>query len=155
MTEVRELERGVPANGQAPEAAPTQPVAAGEGLAPVEQPENVTPDGARSPNRFAEAGRIGAQRVHQLIREGKLYEREHGLKPGRQRLRQLIQLGKLYEREHDLNGAAAGSSRPVRMSSDKALLTLFESLLRLVKPAVRKRLLRVLQALEGEQTQQN
>jgi hypothetical protein len=94
--------------------------------------------------------------VHQLIREGKLYEREHGLKAGRQRLRQLIQLGKLYEREHGLNGAGpTAPSRPVRMSSERALQTLVEALLRVVKPVFRKRLLRVLEALEREETSQN
>src|SRR5271156_1644557 len=48
----------------------------------------------------AEAGRKGAQRIHQLIEEGRLYEKEHGLKRGRQRLRQLIELGEGYEHEH-------------------------------------------------------
>src|SRR5258708_24114561 len=47
-----------------------------------------------------EAGRKGARRVHQLMQEGLLYEKEHGLKSGRQRLRQLIELGKVYEQEH-------------------------------------------------------
>src|SRR5262245_4897547 len=51
-------------------------------------------------SRHVEAGRKGARRVHRLIEEGRLYEKEHGLRPGRQRLKQLIQEGKLYEQEH-------------------------------------------------------
>jgi hypothetical protein len=155
MTELQELEQGGLMNGQTPVAAPAEPVVVSEGPVPGDQPETLIPDEAKGPNRYAAAGRIGAQRVHQLIREGKLYEREHGLKPGRQRLRQLIQLGKMYEREHGLNGSGTGTRRPVRMSSEKALVMLFESLLRLVKPGVRQQLLRVLQSLEGEQTGQN
>ena len=46
--------------------------------------------------------RQGAQRLHHLIRLGKLYEQEHGLKRGRQRLRQLAEEGRLYEQEHGL-----------------------------------------------------
>jgi hypothetical protein len=43
--------------------------------------------GSRSP-QHAEAGRKGAFRIHELVRLGKLYEQEHGLKRGRQRRRQ-------------------------------------------------------------------
>jgi len=143
-TEVRPVEQAV-ANGSAPAPATVGDpgeTAAQEGAIPSGEPVN----------RFAEAGRLGAQRVHQLIREGKQYEREHGLKPGRQRLRQLIQQGKLYEREHSLSpvGESGHRLRPARMSSDKALLTLFEALVRVAKPSLRARLLRVLQTLESE-----
>ncbi len=48
-------------------------------------------------NRYVVAGRKGAERIHQLIQRGRLYEQEHNLKRGRQRLRQLIEEGKLYE----------------------------------------------------------
>src|SRR4051794_33773132 len=48
------------------------------------------------PTWHADAGRKGAQRIHQLIQQGRQYEQEHGLKRGRQRLRQLIEEGKLY-----------------------------------------------------------
>ncbi len=50
----------------------------------------------------ANAGRVGARRVHELARLGKLYEKDHRLTPGRQRLKQLIQLGHKYEREHGI-----------------------------------------------------
>jgi hypothetical protein len=96
-------------------------------------------------NRHAAAGRIGAHRVQQLIRQGRLYEEEHGLTPGRQRLRQLIQEGKLYEQEHGLRPRR----RSPRVSQEQALLSLFRSLLRLAKPAVRARLLPVVQELEA------
>src|SRR5262245_26302263 len=56
-----------------------------------------------SVSRHAAAGRKGAERIHQLIERGKLYEQEHDLKRGRQRLRQLIEEGKLYEQEHGLS----------------------------------------------------
>lgn len=105
----------------------------------------------------AEAGRKGAQRIHQLIQEGRLYEQEHGLKRGRQRLRQLIELGKRYEQEHGLRPAKAGPRRLTRQNSDEALLTLVQSLVRLVKPSVRTRLLTILDALEqgdGTSTEQ-
>ena len=64
-------------------------------------------------NSHAEAGRKGARCIHQLIQQGKLYEREHNLKPGRQRLRQLIEEGKLYEQElapfpYPVNGKVFG-----------------------------------------------
>jgi hypothetical protein len=103
------------------------------------------------PDWHAEAGRKGARRIHQLIQQGNLYEQEHGLKRGRQRLRQLIEEGKLYEQEQRLKaGGEVPGRRLPRMSSDQALLTLFQGLLRLVKPAVRRKLARVLQTLENE-----
>jgi hypothetical protein len=103
-------------------------------------------------NRHAEAGRKGARRIHELIQQGRLYEREHGLKPGRQRLRQLIQEGKLYEREHGLgNGSrATRQHRRPRISSEQLVKTLFQTLLRVVKPAYRSRILSVIQALDTE-----
>src|SRR5262249_26422007 len=113
MNELQELERGGLAEGQTPATSAVEP-GVNEAPPPVDQPEALVADNAKGSNRYAEAGCMGAQRVHQLIREGRLYEREHGLKPGRQRLRQLIQQGKLYEREHDLNRAGTGTRRPVR-----------------------------------------
>jgi hypothetical protein len=101
----------------------------------------------------AEAGRKGARRVHQLIQRGLQYEREHGLKRGRQRLRQLIQEGKLYEQEHGLES----TRRPVRTDDlpgvgrgDQLLATFLRSLLRMAKPAYRRRLVEVLRVLEGQ-----
>ena len=96
----------------------------------------------------AEAGRKGARRVHQLIQEGKLYEKEHGLKSGRQRLRQLIELGKRYEEEHGLRPARRVSRDRVRLSSDELFRRLFDVLLRLAKPALRGRLMQLLDELE-------
>jgi hypothetical protein len=105
-------------------------------------------------NWHVEAGRKGARRIHQLIERGRRYEQEHGLKRGRQRLRQLIQEGKLYEQEHGLkpNGQNPRRERPSRLSREQALTTLFQALLRLVRPAYRQRLLRVLEALEADPT---
>src|SRR5262249_11327338 len=103
-------------------------------------------------NQHAEAGRKGAQRIHQLIQQGRLYEREHGLKPGRQRLRQLIQEGKLYEQEHGLKTMSKRSreGRRPRISQEQLLRALLQSLLRVAKPAYRSRLLSLVQALEAE-----
>jgi hypothetical protein len=99
-----------------------------------------------------EAGRKGARRIHQLIEQGKLYEREHGLKRGRQRLRQLIEEGKLYEQEHGLAGAVreGRGERVARVSREELLRTLFDTLLRLAKPKYRADLVRVMEALERE-----
>jgi hypothetical protein len=103
-----------------------------------------------SPERWqAAAGRKGARRVHQLIREGRLYEQEHGLKSGRQRLRQLIELGKLYEQEHGLRPAARKKC-PDRLSQadrEELLATLLQCLVRLAKPSFRADLLRLTEAL--------
>lgn len=104
------------------------------------------------PSRHVAAGRKGAQRVHQLIQEGKLYEQEHGLKRGRQRLRQLIELGKLYEQEHGLrNGEHSRKVKRVRVSKDQALADFVRALSRLVKPSLRPELVRLLEVLKVEQ----
>lgn len=102
--------------------------------------------------QHAEAGRKGARRVHQLIQQGKLYEREHGLKPGRQRLRQLIQEGKLYEQEHGLKAGStrAREGRRPRISHEQMFKSFLQALLRLAKPAYRDRILSLLQVLEAE-----
>src|SRR5205807_10040253 len=97
---------------------------------PVENPPADNPQEA--PNRFATAGKLGAERVHQLIRLGQQYEQEHGLKRGRQRLRQLIQLGKRYEVEH---GLAAPKRRRKRLSREDAWTDFVKALVRVVKPA--------------------
>jgi hypothetical protein len=99
-----------------------------------------------------EAGRKGAQRIHQLIEHGKLYEQEHGLKSGRQRLRQLIEEGKLYEREHGLTQERrrARGGRPKRLSSEQQLLGFLQSVLRLAKPRFRSQVARLIQLLESE-----
>ncbi len=78
------------------------------------------------------AGRLGAERVHQLARLGGEYERENGLTPGRQRRRQLIQLGKRYEVEHGLRAA-----RPRRRPKGDAWEDFLAALARVVKPAHR------------------
>ena len=102
------------------------------------------------PERWqAEAGRKGARRVHQLIREGRLYEQEHGLKSGRQRLRQLIELGKLYEQEHGLRPAPRKKhgDHLSRADREELLATLLQCLVRLAKPSFRADLLRLTEAL--------
>jgi hypothetical protein len=107
----------------------------------VSQPEAADP---AEPNRFATAGKLGAERVHQLIRLGQQYEQEHGLKRGRQRLRQLIQLGKRYEVEH---GLAAPKRRRKRLSREDAWADFVKALARVVKPAYRKDVERLVEAL--------
>lgn len=100
----------------------------------------------------AEAGRKGAHRIHQLIKEGKLYEQEHGLKSGRQRLRQLIELGKLYEEEHGLRPSPA-KKRGERLSKterEELLATFFQCLLRIAKPSFRAELVRLVEVLQEE-----
>lgn len=117
----------------------------------TEEAKNGTAVGgqADSPNWHAEAGRKGALRIHQLIQEGRLYEKEHGLTRGRQRIRQLIQEGKLYEKEHGLRtGGRASRARTPRLSSDQLLSTLLHSLVRLSKPKFRAQLVQLLQSLE-------
>jgi hypothetical protein len=108
----------------------------------LDQPSSLSPSVA--PNRFATAGRKGAERVHQLIRQGRLYEQEHGLKRGRQRLRQLIEEGKRYEDEHGLRTGRKLSRRP---SDAEVFQTFCDSLLRIVKPRFRTRLLRMIEGL--------
>jgi hypothetical protein len=98
----------------------------------------------------AEAGRKGARRVQQLIAEGRLYEKEHGLKRGRQRLRQLIELGKLYEQEHGLRpGRGKKGQRLSRVERDEVLTTLLECLTRLAKPSFRAELARLTAAMQA------
>jgi len=96
---------------------------------PVESP--AAEPTLEAPNRFATAGKLGAERVHRLMRLGQLYEQEHGLKRGRQRLRQLIQLGKRYEQEH---GIAAPARRP-RPKKGDVWADFVRALARVVKPA--------------------
>jgi hypothetical protein len=99
----------------------------------------------------SEAGRKGAHRIHQLIEEGRLYEKEHGLKRGRQRLRQLIELGKLYEREHGLRPEQPRRSRRLsRMSKQQALANFLQSVVRLAKPSLREELQRLLRSIEDQ-----
>jgi hypothetical protein len=104
----------------------------------------------RAARHHAEAGRKGARRIHELIQEGLLYEKDHGLKRGRQRIRQLIEEGKLYEKEHGLGGAGAKAEpgRRRRLSPEQSLRVFFEALLRLVQPAHRPLLARLIQELE-------
>ena len=87
-----------------------------ESAQPANEPVQTSTPFEESSNHHAEAGRKGAQRIHQLIEQGRQYEREHGLKPGRQRLRQLIEEGKLYEKEHGLKSESkrARGARGVR-----------------------------------------
>ena len=80
----------------------------------------------------AAAGRVGARRVHELIRLGKEYETEHGLTAGRQRLKQLIQLGRRYETEHGL-----AAPKPRRRRRGDAWTDFVAALARVVKPAHR------------------
>jgi len=87
--------------------------------------------------------------VHQLIQEGKLYEKEHGLKKGRQRLRQLLELGKRYEQEHGLRPARL-KKRPERLSRmgrQELMETFLQCLLRIAKPSLRAELGRLIEAL--------
>jgi hypothetical protein len=134
---------------------PTTTTVAESPATPAAAPEQAQPNGftegpPTAPTWHVEAGRKGAQRIHQLIQEGKLYEQEHGLKRGRQRLRQLIEEGKLYEQEHGLRpGRPAQTDGTARVSSDQALKMLLHSLLRLVKPSVRRQLATLLQDLES------
>jgi hypothetical protein len=103
-----------------------------------------------------EAGRKGANRVHQLIKEGKLYEQEHGLKRGRQRLRQLIELGKLYEQEHGLRPGPQ-KKRGLRLHGperEELLSTLLHCLIRIARPSFREELVRLVEALEKKDKDQ-
>ncbi len=96
----------------------------------------------------ARAGRKGAHRLHELIREGKLYEEEHGLKSGRQRLRQLIELGKVYEEEHGLRPTPKRKrKRFTRGDREELLATLLQCLVRIAKPSFRAELTRLIEAL--------
>jgi hypothetical protein len=141
-------------NAPASEAVPTTPGHVEDGtteaLAPVEA--DVHGDGhSLHPSWHAEAGRKGAYRIRELIRLGKLYEQEHGLKSGRQRLRQLIEEGKLYEQEHGLQSSKPHGrrSRGPRMRPQELVGNLLESLARLARPGLRVELLRLLHELEA------
>ena len=127
----------VDAAAPAPEAVPQ--------AAPVvsEAPEHT--NGVAS--RYATAGRKGAERIHQLIERGKLYETEHGLKRGRQRLRQLIEEGKLYEQEHGLS-ASRRRKRGAPVSPEQVVRRLLDTLVRVAKPAYRAELLKLVQLLD-------
>jgi len=120
---------------------------------PVESPAAVAPEEAslngEGSSQHAEAGRKGAQRLHHLIRLGKLYEQEHGLKRGRQRLRQLAEEGRLYEQEHGLAPKRVRKRGP-RLSSEQLLRRLLDVLVRIAKPSHRSHLLDLIRALEGE-----
>jgi hypothetical protein len=127
------------------EAAPSPPVEA-----EVTIPHT---NGVHDGDRHARAGREGARRVHQLIREGRLYEQEHGLKRGRQRLRQLIEMGKLYEQEHGLRPARPRKRgrRLSRLGRQELLATLLDCLLRIAKPSFRQELERLVERLQQEE----
>jgi hypothetical protein len=108
----------------------------------------LTPEAApveSHPNRFAVAGRLGAERIHRLVQLGLKYEQEHGLKRGRQRQRQLIQLGKRYESEHGL--AAPEPER--RRSREEVWDDFVRALARVVKPTYRAEVERLAATLAG------
>jgi len=142
------------------EVPPHVTVAADHQPAPIPQVEangvaaEAPGTGDESRQRHARAGRKGALRVHELIREGRLYEQERGLKRGRQRLRQLLELGKRYEQEHGLRPGAAKKSVG-RLSGAKRgelLATLLECLVRIAKPSFRAELLRLVEELSKDET---
>src|SRR5947209_6688165 len=114
----------------------------GDQVAPSAAEVEVGPKVNGQRHWHADAGRKGAQRVHQLIQEGKLYEQEHGLKSGRQRLRQLIELGKLYEKEHGLRPEPEKKrgERLSRGEREELLATFLQCLLRIAKPSFRAEL---------------
>jgi hypothetical protein len=141
-----------PALGEVPSNQMNGSGHAGEPAQAVNEPVPANTIRGEMLNQHAEAGRKGAQRVHQLIQHGRQYEREHGLKPGRQRLRQLIQEGKLYEQEHGLKSESKrsrGARRP-RVTQEQLLKTLLQALLRLAKPGYRSRIVDLVYALERE-----
>lgn len=108
--------------------------------------DNTAPNPAAEtphPNRFAVAGRLGAERIHQRVMLGLKYEQEHGLKRDRQRQRQLIALGKRYEQEHGL--AAPEPER--RRSREEVWDDFVRALARVVKPAYRPRVERLVETL--------
>ena len=92
----------------------------------------------------AAAGRLGGRRMHELVRLGLEYEREHGLKAGRQRQRQLIQLGRRYELEH---GLAVPAARRRKRKGD-AWTEFLTALARVVKPAHRAAVEQLVAALQ-------
>jgi hypothetical protein len=121
-------------------------------------PASVEPEQAPTSNGHVEerwqarAGREGARRVHQLIQEGRLYEKEHGLTRGRQRLRQLIELGKRYEQEHGLRPVHAKKrgQRLSRLGRHELMATLLQCLQRIARPSFRSELSRLVEAMERE-----
>jgi hypothetical protein len=92
----------------------------------------------------AAAGRLGGHRVHELVELGRLYEQERGLKAGRQRLKQLVQLGRKYEVEHGLR-----SPRPRRVKRGDAWQEFMVAMGRVVKPAYRPMIERMVEALRN------
>jgi hypothetical protein len=127
------------------------PAALAEEASPTPAAEVAVADGngVEVKNRHAEAGRKGGHRVHQLIQEGRLYEKEHGLKSGRQRLRQLIELGKAYEQEHGLrpNRRPKRRERLDQGDREELLATFLRCLLRIAKPSFRAELRRLVEVL--------
>jgi hypothetical protein len=100
-------------------------------LDPTPPPADVLPL-----SRHAAAGRLGAKRVHELVRLGRQYEQDHGLTRGRQRRRQLIQLGRRYESEHGL----AAPKTPRRRSHARVWADFLRSLSEVMRPAYRREL---------------
>jgi hypothetical protein len=119
---------------------------------PVEPEQTESPNGIPEERWQARAGREGARRVHQLIQEGRLYEKEHGLKRGRQRLRQLIELGKLYEQEHGLrpDQAKKNGRRLSRLRRQELMATLLQCLLRIARPSFRNELTGLIELMERQ-----
>jgi hypothetical protein len=139
-----------PMNGATEQGLAELSSVAPETTAPVPT-ENEPHVNRTASRRHSEAGRKGAQRRHQLIQQGRRYEKEHGLKSGRQRLRQLLELGKLYEQEHGLGGSRRQPRDALeRMDGDQLIKTLFRTLERLSKPAYRTRVVEALRKLEGD-----
>lgn len=140
-----------------PEVLVPLPDASVNAPAPTEPSTEKPLDGtaAASDDWHADAGRKGALRVQQLIEQGKLYEKEHGLKRGRQRIRQLIELGKLYEKEHGLRPRRPGKrgDRLGRGQRKELLNTLLRCLVRIAKPSFRGELSRLAKELHGDEGQ--
>jgi hypothetical protein len=90
------------------------------------------------------AGRLGAQRIQELVRLGRVYEEEYGLTPGRQRRRQLIQLGRRYEQEHGLR-----VYKPRRKAKGDAWVEFVAALARVVKTKHRPAVDQLLSALKA------
>ena len=126
----------------------SRPITAVAEQVPAEAPVDPAPH--ENGDWHAEAGRKGAYRIRELIRYGRLYDAEHGLKSGRQRLRQLIEEGKRYEAEHGLRpeGNHGSRQRRPRMSKRELLTTFLHSVVRLAKPSLRTELLQLLNDLE-------
>jgi hypothetical protein len=125
-----------------------------ENIEPVHDAE--TPSGEVRPEPVVEetrpvdaarsaAGRLGAKRVQELVRFGREYEREHGLKAGRQRRRQLIQLGRRYEVEKGLR-----ATKPRRRKRGDAWTEFLVALGRVIKPAHRPAVERLVAALQQQ-----